>query len=197
MTLSLAAGSYRILTCDRMKSGSIVGKQLYFTLSKGERKKVSVKCSILTSADLQQVNELPEFTLRNKAGQTVNSREILGDRKNILIFTDAGKEPTEHVFNEMLEIARMSGEPDCGLHFAVKEDKALEDETFRKIQKAFVHAQYWYDDFQDTVRLLGDAVGADTKKLPMVIVTDGFHRSLYACSGYNVGCVDVLMRLLK
>lgn len=197
LALTLVPGDYRVLTCDRMKSGSIVGKQLYITLAEGERKTYKMESSSMKTEDLQQISSLPEFTLRNKEEQTVSSIDFLGDGKSILIFADAGKEPTEHVFNELLEISRMSGEPDCSLHFVIKDDKALTDETFRKIRNAFLNSDYWYDEFQDTVRLLGNAVGVDVNKLPLVLVTEGSSRSLYACSGYNVGCVDILMRLVK
>jgi FMN phosphatase YigB (HAD superfamily) len=197
ITLELIPGEYRVITCDRMKSGSVVGKQLFLQLIEAEHKTYQMKCNVLTAEDLQQVSTLPEFTLRNQEGQTISSHYLLGEDKNILIFTEAGKEPTEHVFNEMLEITKMSGEPACGLHFVIRDEKELSDETFQKIQKSFPSARYWYDDYTETVKTLSAATNVDANKLPLVLVTDGSTRSLYACSGYNVGCVDILMRLLK
>lgn len=197
LTLELAAGEYRILTCDRMSSGNIVGKQLIVTLNKGDVKEFPLSCDELKPEDFMDRKQIPVFNVADENGVELASTEICGTARGLLFFADPGKEPTEHVFNELLEMSNMTGFPACTMNLILKNKEGLEDPTLIKVRGIYPDMKIWYTDFNAVLPELEKTIGVTTKNLPYVCVTNGAKESLYCCSGYNVGCVDVFARLIR
>ncbi len=193
----LLPGSYRLITCERMSSGSITGKMYYFTLAENEHKSIKLLYPGLKAEDFITRAVLPEFYLRDREGNKLSSSRLEDKGKSIFIWTEASKEPTEHIFNELLEIQRNSGFPKCELNFIVKTPEELNDETFQKLLKSFPDGRVLYDDYGDTLSRLCHVTKAEAEKLPFVLVTDGINSGIFACSGYHVGSGDILYKLMK
>ncbi len=197
LELELSVGEYRVLTCDRMSSGNIVGKQLIVTINKGEIKEFELNCDELKPEDFMDRKPIPTFVVADENGIEVASDDICGTDRGLLFFADPGKEPTEHVFNELLEMSNMSGFPACTMNLILKNKDGLEDPTLVKVRGIYPDMKIWYADFNTVLPELEKNIGVTTKNLPYVCVTNGAKESLYCCSGYNVGCVDVFARLIR
>ncbi|MDF2542325.1 MAG: hypothetical protein K0S47_2043, partial [Herbinix sp.] len=197
LVVELIPGNYRIVTCDRMNSGSILGKINYVTLSPGQEQELSLVCSELKAEDLITETPLPSFGLLDGEGKYTGCDVICGEDKNIFVFADPGKEPTEHVFNEMLQLAKMGEFPPCKIHLILKEGALLKDETLCKFLKVYGETALWKDEQDHTLTAFGLATGVDATKLPFIAVTKGSNRCIYSCSGYRVGSADVLARLVR
>lgn len=197
MEVSLLKGEYRIVTCERMSSGSIVGKMYYFTLEEGEEKTITLSFRGLKAEDFITRYELPSFTLRKKDNNMISSKELQDAGDAIFIWTDASKEPTEHIFNELLDIKMNQGFPECNLNFIIKDSFELLDDTFKKILKEFPWCNIYFDDYTDNLAKLSLATKVDGTKLPFVLVTEGVNKGVFACSGYRVGSGDILYKLIK
>ena len=197
MELKLAPGEYRIVTCDRMSTGNTIGKLFYFTMAADETKELELVCAELRAEDLMTRAELPAFTVQDDAGNVVESAEICGEGRGVLIFGEPGKEPTEHVFNELLEISQMAGFPKCNLNLILKNKDTLEDPTLKKVRATYPDMKLWYADFAAILPEIEKNTKVTTKNLPYICVNEGSKESLYCCSGYNVGCVDVFARLIR
>lgn len=197
MEFEVAPGEYRIVTSDRMSSGSVLGKMYTFEIAAKEEKEIVLEFSDLKAEDLMKVSQLPSFLLKQTNGCTISSDELTATGKNIFIWADAGKEPTEHVFNELIEIQQNGGFPTCHIHVIIKDDLAFEDHTFVKLKETFPTVSILYDDFGKNLEVLSKVTKVDTKTLPYVLVTDSCNHGIYACSSYNVGTGDVLAKLVR
>lgn len=190
----LPTGDYRLILCSREQSGTVIGKMIYFSLSEGEKKELTVETTTPDMKDIIVEHDLNDMTFNLSDGDKILS-EISSSGKNIFIFTEPGKEPTEHIFNEILEINKNTGFPTCGLFIGVKDKKECNDETFMKIISAFSDTEVFVDDFDVKLKGLEGITGTDSTKLPFVFVTDKKLHSIYSCSGYRVGTGDVLAHL--
>lgn len=186
-TAELSKGNYRILTCERTASGSIVGKMLYFDVKEGDEKTFDISCKELKAENFITRKNIPAVTgISNKEAE-----------RNLLFFAEPGKEPTEHVFNELLEISRMGGFPECTIHLVLKNEEALKDSTLDKIRSTYNNLEITFMDFDKVIPGLEAATGVTGKNLPFICVTEGNDTSLYCCSGYNVGCVDIFAKIIR
>ena len=196
MNLPLEAGSYRMLTSNRLPNGNIFAMEYYFELQTGEMKRVELA---FRNADLEDMLEnisIPEFTLRREDGSTVKASELTSDGKHILAFLEEEKEPTEHILNEMMEQEKAFSGYAKQIIFVVKDKKALETPTLSKALDKLGDVQIFYDDFSEIIYTLGRRMYVDPDKLPLIIVTNGSLNGIYATSGYNVGTGDMLLRLM-
>ena len=197
MTVKLAPGEYRIVTSDRTSTGDVLGRSLIFRIREGEEATFELECIQLKKEDLMHRTGLPAFTVKEREGKSVDSSAVCGEETGILIFGEPGKEPTEHVFNELLEIKKMNGFPKCRLNLILQNSQGLADPTLKKVTADYPDMKIWYGDFEAVLPELEKLTQVSIKNLPYICVTQGSRESLWCVSGYNVGCVDVLARLVK
>lgn len=198
LKLLLAAGEYRILTCERTASGSVVGKMLFVKLNKGDRKKFEISCKVLKREDFITERNISGIEATNvKTGKTIDLCKQYSERFNLVMFVDPGKEPTEHVFNELLEISRMNGLPKCNMYIVLKDGTLPNDPTLVKILTTYPDAEVLHADFETNIPKVEKMTGVNGKNLPCIYVAENGDTSLYCCSGYNVGCVDIFAQLMK
>lgn len=197
MTLKLAPGEYRIVTSDRSSTGDVIGRSCIFDIQEGAEATYELECNRLKKEDLMHRTGLPGFRVKDAEGRPVDSADICGQEVGILIFAEPGKEPTEHVFNELLEIKKMGGLPKCRLNLILQNAQALEDPTLKKVVADYPGMKIWYGDFEAILPELEKQTQVSIKNLPYLCVNQGSSECLWCVSGYNVGCVDVLARLVK
>lgn len=196
MNLPLEAGTYRILTSNRLPNGNIFAAEYYFELQIGEMKRVELT---FRNADLEDMLEnisIPEFTLKKEDGSIVKASELTADGKHILAFLEEEKEPTEHILNEMMKQEDAFAGYADRIVFVIKNKKALETPTLSKVMSKLKNVQILYDDFSEIINMLGRRMYVDPDKLPLILVTNGSLNGIYAASGYNVGTGNMLLRLM-
>ena len=69
--------------------------------------------------------------------------------------------------------------------------------SLKKVTADYPDMKIWYGDFEAVLPELEKLTQVSIKNLPYICVTQGSRESLWCVSGYNVGCVDVLVRLVK
>ncbi len=107
-----------------------------------------------------------------------------------------GQEPTEHVLNEMLEQKDALNALDGQIIFLLQSEMSLQNRTIGKVLEVIPRIKVGYINFDDGVEPLARRMYVDPEKLPLLIVTDPGLKAVYGCSGYNVGSVDLMMKLL-
>lgn len=98
-TVSIPAGTYRLITTNRLPNGNQYAKETIYVLQSGEEKNIPVCIRKLKLDDMRVSNQLDDFELKPK---TARFSQIAGTHANILAFLVPGEEPTEHVLNEFL-----------------------------------------------------------------------------------------------
>lgn len=195
LTLSLQPGAYRLITTARMPNGNQKLSVEFFTLNSGEtlHKELSLQQGALS--DYLMSITLPEVTLSTQEGEAFTIQQRFAGQKTVLAFLEEGKEPTEHVLNEMLDKCEgtgMSWKP----IFVVRSQEALQNATFARVLRTLPSYELYTADFDTQLEPLARQMFTDHEKLPLLVVLDAQGKGTYASSGYRVGSVDLIEKLL-
>lgn len=193
--LCLAPGCYRLITANRLPNGSQFAKECAFCLKEGQAGEARLSLREAGLADMLERIELPEFFFEDERGNRTASGRFMGRGKSVLLWLEEGKEPTEHILNELYGKRAEFNGADVPLRFFIRSREALRDATLSRTLPVLAHTEIYYDSFRENISLLGRRMYVDPEKLPLILVIkDGY--GVYAQSGYNVGTADMLMRIL-
>ena len=219
MELELEPGTWRVTTICRLPNGNQQASELVFALDgdgsgcgevalgAGDALELELRVRQPGAEDMLSVIELPAVALRDEAGapaQVACGTHGLG----VLTFVQQGMEPTEHLLNELRERAddvRAAGLP---VTLVARDASVLGDPTLGRMLEALPEVAIAYDDFSELPERLARRTYTNPELLPLTLLVrnvmeqgaDGNGcgsklESLYSTSGYNVGTVDLLLRL--
>ncbi|WP_273326795.1 transglutaminase domain-containing protein [Vallitalea guaymasensis] len=195
LTLELEPGNYRIITSNRMPNGSIFSKKYCFILFVEKELGLSLRQGKLE--DMFKNIEINNFKLTDKDNNKIIASNILGDKKNIIIWIEEGKEPTEHVLNEMLEHQDILNKLPCNIIFVLRNKEALTNATLNNTLKVYPNIQIYYDESAANASPIARRVYVDPDKLPLILLTNKGLNVVYAFSGYNVGLSDLIIKIIE
>ena len=174
---------------------------MFFELKKDEEKSVDMRLRSGSLEDMLVENMLDDFevTVKEESGkeQRIPASVLMEENANILAILSEGQEPTEHVLNEMLEQKNALSSLEARIIFLLQGEMSLKNRTIGKVLEAIPEIKVGYISFDDTVEPLARRMYVDPEKLPLLIVTDSGLKAVYGCSGYNVGSVDLMVKLLS
>lgn len=197
LELWLEAGTYRLITSNRLPNGNQFARQCQILLEPGSCRELTLELREADLSDMLESIDLPEFQVNDGKGTPVTASELTDGACRVMIWLEESREPTEHILNEMMEQAEAFRAWMSRILFVVRSEDALQDPTVEKALRTFPEIPVYYDDFVENVYLLGRRMYVDHEKLPLILVTDGKRNGIYAASGYNVGTGEMLLRILE
>lgn len=194
LKISVNAGTYRVITDNRLPNGNLYSSKYHFELADGETKVIKLQKYHANLSEMLDNFALDEFKVYDENGNAVPGSEITKN-KAILMWLEQGKEPTEHILNEMLEQEEDYQNISADIIFMIKDKSALENAKLKLVLNTFKKIKVYYDSFVPNVETLARRMYVDPEKLPLIIVTTKELNAVYACSGYNVGSGDMLVKI--
>ncbi len=187
----LEAGRYRVMTSNRMPDGSVLAELTHVELRDGSR----TKCELHLRRPEQSGEHsvcLPEIPVLLKDGEKTSVSRILPrDVPCAAAFIETGKEPTEHLLNEILE------QPE---EFAAFRDRMVllcktpDDYKNPLLQSACRASGIRTVLSAEGIGKVLEALGSENRKLPLVMGINAEGCCVHHCSGYNVGTGDWLLK---
>lgn len=194
LKLKLEPGCYRLIISGRLPSGNQQAGEYVFALGAGQEKEIPLRLRTGSLEDMLVSGMLDDFDL-TVGEQKIAASSLMEGKTNILAFLAEGQEPTEHVLNEMLEQQAALRGLKAQIIFAVQSEDALENRTMKRVLEEIPGIRTVCADFDETVEPLARRMYADPDKLPLLIVTKPGLKAVYGCSGYNVGSVNLMVKL--
>lgn len=225
LALCLRPGSYRIITTNRLPNGNQLSSAYWFFLAAKETKEIPMRLRAGKPEEMLSANWLDDFELEKIPNEAVQG-SFLGDRletaplkccqenpsfrncrkisasslsegkANLFAFLKAGQEPTEHLLNEMLKRADQLKEIPVQISFILPEPGDLRDQTFQGVIRQLPDARVFMGRFEEITEHLARQMYVDPEKLPLLVLTNPGLKGIYGCSGYQVGNVDLAIRIL-
>lgn len=200
VTYKLQEGKYRITTANRMHDGSILAILTHTELKCGERKVVEfdLREQQFTNIDGSSSVELPKIPVMMDNGDTLYAQQLLPEGKNsVIAYIEEGKEPTEHLLNEILEETNeFSMKSSCILLLAKSRD-ALANKTLNTaLKNTGIRLVYLCKD-NDVFDEVINALGTHNRKLPLVLGLSSDGKCIFHSSGYNVGMGNIILKHLS
>lgn len=194
--LDLAPGAYRLLTAKRMPNGSLFTKEYRFTVAENSLNSLTIRLRDTKISDMLENMDILPFSLKDKDGSKIEAEKLTEGKANILFWLEEGKEPTEHILNELIEHHERYNAVDAQLVFIIRSDEAKKNHTLARALELLPKVTICYDDFRDNVSSIARRMYVDPDKLPLIVVTRPGLNGIFATSGYNVGMGDLLLKIL-
>ena len=194
--LDLAPGAYRLLTAKRMPNGSLFTKEYRFTVAENGLNSLTIRLRDTKISDMLENMDILPFSLKDKDGGKIEAEKLTEGKANILFWLEEGKEPTEHILNELIEHHERYNAVDAQLVFIIRGDEAKKNHTLARALELLPKVTICYDDFRDNVSSIARRMYVDPDKLPLIVVTRPGLNGIFATSGYNVGMGDLLLKIL-
>jgi len=195
--IPLPPGVYRVTTAARLPNGGQQAWLRELALEPGDRLELTVRAREPSPEEVLGDNRLDPFRLRSPDGDALPARSLLTG-KRLLIFLDVGKEPSEHVLNELIEAAPVLGRPESpGVILVLRRPRDAANPTLRRALSALPGALVCYDDFGPVPEMLAKKLSLAPGVWPLLILTDETMLGRYGSCGYRVGVVAYALRLAE
>ena len=192
--LALVPGSYCLTVIRRQIDGSVDAVIHRFPLTENRH------CTLLQPPDhtaeklLQE--HLPGIEL---TALTENAGEVAcRSRKNpsLLVFLDPGKEPTEHLLQELLTLSADYSAARIPIRFLLEDAAGLSSPTLTAVLGVLSHAAVFRYREEDRYALQKAAKIGDFR-LPLALAVDSFGNIRYGCANYNIRTAATLLHVLS
>jgi len=191
------AGDYRLIVSNRVPNGNLSAREYRFTVSRAETTEISIDLPDAQITEHMENKEIPDFRLMDREGNSHALKDLAEDAPVVVMWLEEGKEPTEHILNELMEWYQGFNAIGSRIIFILRDERSLSDTTLQKVLNCGLKADILYGDFEKDAPKVAGSLDKDRDKFPLVyITTDGLH-SVYAFSGYNVGMAELLLKIVN
>lgn len=118
-------------------------------------------------------------------------------KKRIVVFADPGKEPTEHLLQELLQIQEELKENQIETHILLEEGADHKQETLLRILKELWHAERKDKNDYPPAARLRLRMGVGDRRLPFVLAVDEEGMGRFAFANYQIGTASALLNILR
>lgn len=196
-TMNLTPGDYRLLTTNRLPNGSQQCILTHFSLHENETLELPLRLREPAPEEMLSSGTVEHFHVSTAEGEAVPSETLLTG-KTILVYLDVSKEPTEHILNEVIaaadELRERMGKG-LRLCYVLHSPAECGDPTLQKALAAVPEAEIFYDSFTSDTTMLARKLFLEPGVWPLLLLTDATHRGYYGTCGYQVGTMELTLKL--
>lgn len=198
--LMLAPGAYRVITTQRQIDGGVSCIVSSFCMRENRvfelvqaKTGLAEKCH---ASDLPDTLVQPVTRQGEPDGEPVLIRSLYQGQKSVLIFADPGKEPTEHLFQELLECSESYKKGQYRLVIALESEASLKNETLARVLDAGFNLVTVLIKDDAYLYRLHEAMHVGDERLPYALAVNREGKGLFAFANYNIRTAWTLMEIL-
>ncbi len=188
--LRLPAGQYRITSALRLPGGDQLAARRELELPPGGERTCRLYLRPRRPEDLLCRQSLPALPARTLAGEEIADVFRQGGGPLLALWLEEGREPTEHLLNELMERREVPGR----LCFLLRSRDGLNQPTLARALSRLPQAEVLLDDWAYDLEVVARRLGRDPDSPPLAVLCDGAGQALYSDCGYRVGAVDLLLQ---
>ena len=111
------------------------------------------------------------------------------------MWLEEGREPTEHLLNELLSSRAQLARLPLRLIFFLRGRQALQNEKLQAALAVLDRAEVWFT--ADSAESAARSAYVEPDRLPLLLLCSGPCRVRYACAGYRIGSVDTALAFCR
>ena len=182
--IKLPVGLYRLITTRRMPNGNQLAAWRNLTVSPGKTTESDLYLRPYALADMLGSQALLPMTGCSLDGREENLRT---ERPGLLLWLEAGAEPTEHLMVELLAQADALNALALDVTVLLQNKKCLQDTTLTKLIQSLSGIRVLLDDWNYDLETTARCLTCDPDTPPLAVVCDGSGKAVFGASGYRVG----------
>ena len=140
-----------------------------------------------------------DFTLADFQAEAPDGHQAaaaeLTRTQSLLMWLEEGREPTEHLLNELLSSRAQLARLPLRLVFLLRGRQALQNEKLQAALAALARAEVWFT--ADSAEPAARSAYVEPDRLPLLLLCSGPRRVRYACAGYRIGSVDTALAFCR
>lgn len=188
----LEEGNYRVITTERQLGGICQVKFFFVKVQKNCVTEMVIDC--LKELAVYKSIALKNIVWERKDGEKTSLKQCLGQKEGIAAWIEVGKEPTEHLLNEIMEAKEKYQKVQAFL--IVPSEEAFLDATLTQALREVPTLQVLIQRSAPDIAIYKQ-FELPKKALPLVVVIDKKGNAVNACAGYNVGTGELVLNALK
>lgn len=199
--IRLEPGTYRVITTTRLPNGSQLAASRTLRVADGDRT-IALDWRRPAQSDLLAHLPLEDLPLIADDGTDTPLSEVLHGRRGVVFILDAhGSEPSIHVLDELRESLAERPDPDAEPIIALCPHDAPVSAPIAAMLARLPRRFRLWRCAEPTADRLARITFVDPDKSPVIVAIrpgraqDDPLTGIYACSGYNVGSVELALRL--
>ena len=192
LTVPLCPGLYRVLTSSRLPNGDLRMSRLELRLDAGQTVPVRLQKQPVAFSELTVDFTLADFQAEAPDGRHASAAELTHGL-SLLLWLDAGSEPTEHLLNELL--ASRSRIRALRLVLLLRTRQMLQNEKLRAVLTVFPEAEVWLT--ADSAGPAARSAYVDPDSLPLLLLCDRPRHIIHAAAGYRIGSIDTVLAFCR
>lgn len=194
----LDPGIYRAITTNRLPTGDQYVRVCDFTLDEEEEKHLDMELRDFPVEALCTQYNIKDCVLKTAEGKKESLFSLAGEERCAFFWLQAGKEPTEHVLNELLAKKQEIAQTDHTIYLITEGLSDYEENaTLKRVSEELPTLKLLACDSAEAYQELAESIDQNLGRLPLVFVMQGKGNCIYSDSGYNVGIVELILRILN
>lgn len=190
ITLSIRPGSYRIITSARQIDGAVLAKTYLFHTD--NKKEISIDLVPDHTKEKLKDVEIPDISF----GQASLYQECK-ENYSIIIFAEPGKEPTEHLLQELLEHKKRYEVLKYPILILISDNSSIQNPTLQRVLKELSHARALIFENREYLHQLHVKMQVGDERLPFALVMSPEKKGLFAFANYNIGTAETMLSIIK
>lgn len=194
----LDSGIYRAVTTNRLPTGDQYTRVCDFTLSEGEEKHLDMELCDYPAQALCSQHNIKDCIFETPEGDKAALSSLAETERCAFIWLQTGKEPTEHVLNELLARKQEIAQMDRGIYLiSGTAGDYEENKTLKRVTEELPDLRLLVCDSHESYQELSKSIGQNPGNLPLAFVMQGGKNCIYSDGGYKVGMIELLLRVLN
>ena len=190
LTLLLPPGVYRVLTDSRLPNGDLHAMRMELRLEAGQEACVQLQRQKISLAEQAVDFTLADFQAEAPDGHPATAEELTRTPA-LLMWLEEGREPTEHLLNELLSSRTRLARLPLRLVFLLRGRQALQNEKVQAALAVLDRAEVWFT--ADSAEPAARSAYVEPDRLPLLLLCGGPRHIVHACAGYRVGSVSTAL----
>ncbi|MDO4284711.1 MAG: transglutaminase-like domain-containing protein [Eubacteriales bacterium] len=196
-SLLLEPGTYRVIVTARRPDGGQRAAQRFVFLRSGEQRSLELHLPEISLRDMFVESQIEDFALETEAGEQTTLFSFLRGHVGAAVFLEPGREPSEHVMNELRECVGKWNPQELPIVLILSGRQQLGQETLAGLLREMPGVTVCICRDFAIASSLARRFYVDPEKLPLLMLFREDGTGIYGCSGYNVGSVALTLRLAQ
>ena len=183
-----------MITDSRLPNGDLHAMRMELRLEAEQEACVQLQKQAVSLAEQAVDFTLADFQAEAPDGHQAAAAELTRTQ-SLLMWLEEGREPTEHLLNELLSSRAQLARLQLRLVFLLRGRQALQNEKLQAALAALARAEVWFT--ADSAEPAARSAYVEPDRLPLVLLCDGPRHILHACAGYRVGSVGTALAFCR
>lgn len=196
MTVAVAPGVYRAVATVRMPNGDQLVRELLFTVESGEKKTIEMTKYQPKMEDMLIDKVISPAMVIDKENGCCGVDTFGAGKRQMVLWLEPGKEPTQHVLNELLDSREICAKLHEQIVILVKDEESAKEAVFSKVMNLIPELTWHMPTEWSQSERAAQELNLPAGQYPLIYVRNENKHVIYADCGYNVGSVDLMLKLM-